>query len=215
MHLLFDLDGTLSDPGVGITRSIQYALEKLGYEPPPGETLLRYIGPPLHDAFVELLGSQRAAAGAIVHYRERFARVGLYENRLYAGIEAALATLSGRCERMCVVTSKPTVYAEKIVTHFALQRYFRKIYGSNLDGSLTDKTDLIGLVLRRERIPAHAAVMIGDRRHDVIGARGNAVRTIGALWGYGSAQELVASGVHCLCARPDLLDDCVTEHFAA
>ena len=214
MHLLFDLDGTLSDPGVGITRSIQYALMKLGREPPPGESLVKYIGPPLHEAFVELLGSQQQAASAIVHYRERFASLGLYENRLYEGIEKALGALTARCERMYVVTSKPTIFAQKIVAHFALRGYFHKVYGSNLDGSLADKTALIAVVLRQEKIAAHATLMIGDRRHDVIGARANGVQTIGALWGYGSEQELAESGAQRLCERPGLLDDCVVEHFA-
>jgi len=209
MHLFFDLDGTLSDPKVGITTSIQYALEKLGHEAPPCETLSKYIGPPLHDTFVELLGSRQAAASGIVYYRERFAAIGLYENHLYAGIESALSALVPRCDRMYVVTSKPTVYAQKIVAHFNLCGYFHRTYGSNLDGSLADKAELIEYVLRRESIAAPAALMIGDRAHDVVGAHANGVLAIGVLWGYGSAQELVESGAHSLCAQPGLLDECI------
>lgn len=205
--LLFDLDGTLSDPRVGITSCIRYALEKLGRQPPPDAELLEFIGPPLHGSFAQMLGSQQAASRALAHYRERFGRVGLYENELYAGIQAALHELSGRCEQMYVVTSKPTVYAQKIIHHFALQNFFRCTYGSNLDGTLADKTDLIGWVLRQEDIAAGDAVMIGDRRHDIVGARANHVASIGVLWGYGSKQELVDSGADKLCARPDLLGE--------
>jgi phosphoglycolate phosphatase len=213
MHLLFDLDGTLTDPKTGITACIRYALERLGHEPPPDAALVKYIGPPLHDSFVELLGSRRAAASAIAYYRERFASTGLYENNLYTGIVSALSALASRCDRMYVVTSKPTVYARKIVAHFNLHGYFHGAYGSNLDGSLADKTELIGFVLREEKIAAHTAIMIGDRRHDVVGARGNGVLAIGVLWGYGSEQELVESGAHSLCARPDLLDACIAEYY--
>jgi phosphoglycolate phosphatase len=213
MHLLFDLDGTLTDPKAGITACIRYALERLGHEPPPDTALVKYIGPPLHDSFVELLGSRRAAASAVVYYRERFASTGLYENNLYTGIESALSELASRCDRMYVVTSKPTLYAQKIVTRFNLNDYFHSAYGSNLDSSLANKTELIGFVLREEKIAAHAAIMIGDRRHDVVGARGNGVLAIGVLWGYGSKQELVESGAHSLCARPDLLDACIAEYY--
>ncbi|MDH3712355.1 MAG: HAD hydrolase-like protein [Gammaproteobacteria bacterium] len=200
MHLFFDLEGTLTDPNAGITACIQYALAKLGHEPPPDEALVKYIGPPLHDSFVELLGSQRAAARAVTYYRERFASTGLYENHLYPGIESALTTLSSRCEKMYVVTSKPTVYARKIVAHFELRGFFSAAYGSKRDGTRADKTDLIGLVLREGKIPAHPAAMIGDCRHDVIGALDNGVLAIGVLWVYGSAQELMESGAHSLCA---------------
>jgi phosphoglycolate phosphatase len=213
MHFLFDLDGTLTDPKVGITACIRYALERLGHEPPPDEVLVKYIGPPLHESFFELLGSKRAAAGAVAYYRERFASTGLYENHLYAGIESALSRLASRCDRMYVVTSKPTLYARKIVAHFNLHGYFHTAYGSNLDGSLADKTELIDFVLREEKISANAAVMIGDRRHDIVGARGNGVLAIGVLWGYGSEQELVESGAHSLCERPDLLDACIAEYY--
>ncbi len=214
MQLLFDLDGTLSDPGVGITRSIQYALSELGHEPPPAESLFRYIGPPLQDAFAELLGSRSAAAIAVEHYRERFSKLGMFENRLYDGIETALQVLGENCERMFVVTSKPGVFAEKIVAHFSLQDHFHKVYGASLDGTLSAKADLIACALREQALCADTTVMIGDRCHDVIGARANGVASVGVLWGYGSEQELVASGVQCLCERPELLADCVAEHFA-
>lgn len=212
MQLLFDLDGTLSDPGVGITRCIQHALSELGQDPPPAEALLRYIGPPLQDAFIELLGSRHAAVRAIEHYRERFTRLGMFENRLYDGIEASLQVLGQSCERMYVVTSKPRVFAEKIVTHFSLQHHFRKVYGSDLDGKLSGKADLIAWVLSAEAIAADTTVMIGDRSHDMIGATTNGVSAIGVLWGYGSEEELVTGGAQRLCERPELLVSCIAEH---
>lgn len=210
MHLFFDLDGTLTDPQLGITTCIQYALRRLGRPAPPRAALTRYIGPPLRDSFLELLGSQRDAERAVAHYRERFARAGMYENRLYDDIVETLSTLDETHARaMYVVTSKPTVYARDIVAHFGLCRFFRRVYGSRLDGSLTDKRELIGLVLREERIAARSTVMIGDRQHDIAGALSNGLHAIGVLWGYGSRRELTESGAHHLCARPRQLQECV------
>ncbi len=212
MHLFFDLDGTLTDPQVGITACIQYALQKLGRAAPPRASLTRYIGPPLLDSFRELLGSQCDAERALAHYRERFARVGMFENRVYTDIVDALSALGEQhAQAMYIVTSKPTVYARDIVAHFNLDRFFRQVYGSGLDGSLTDKGELIDFVLREEQIAARSTVMIGDRRHDMAGARCNGLSAIGVLWGYGSRRELVESGAHRLCASPDRLQDCVEQ----
>ena len=136
----------------------------------------------------------------------------MYENRLYAGIQAALAELHADGRRLYVVTSKPTVYARRIVAHFELQHFFRAVHGSNLDGSLADKTELLAHVLREEALAPDAAVMVGDRKHDMIGARANRVRAIGVLWGYGSEEELTSSGAHALCPRPALLSRCIDEY---
>ncbi len=209
MHVFFDLDGTLTDPKEGITSCIKYALSKLGRPIPGMDVLEKWIGPPLHESFVDILGSPEAADRALGLYRERFGRVGMYENRLYARVKESLSQLCDHVESMYVVTSKPTVYAQKIIEHFDLAKFFRKVYGSNLDGSLTNKSDLIRFVLESESIESSAEIMIGDRHHDITGAKENGLRTVGVLWGYGSRQELEDAGADALCETPKVLHDCI------
>jgi phosphoglycolate phosphatase len=207
MHVLFDLDGTLTDPKDGITSCIRYALAKLDRPAPPLGVLEKYIGPPLHESFVDLLGSIEAADRALMFYRERFGQVGLFENQMYAGIEESLERITNNVQSMYVVTSKPTVYSERIIDHFGLSKFFQKVYGSHLDGSLTDKSDLIGCVLESESLQPSETTMVGDRHHDILGAKDHGLRTIGALWGYGSRQELEDAGADAVCAEPRLLSD--------
>jgi len=200
VNLLFDLDGTLTDPVVGITRCIRHALARLGHPSPPDSALARYVGPPLRGTFAELLATTDAAlvSQALVHYRERFADVGMFENHVYPDVPSGLDELAGRGHRLWIVTSKPQVYARRIAGHFGLALRFEGIYGSELDGTNTDKTDLVRLVLGREGLAAADTWMIGDRGADLRGGRANGVRTAGVLWGYGSADELRAE-------RPDAL----------
>ncbi|PVB60986.1 HAD family hydrolase [Labrenzia sp. 011] len=190
--LLFDLDGTLTDPFEGITRSIRYALEKMGAPVPAAEELRWCIGPPLPESFRVLLGTddQSRLAQAVAFYRERYTVTGLFENALIEGIPETLArlTAAGYCLHVC--TSKPHVYARRIVEHFGLMSYFGKVYGSELDGTRSAKSDLIAHILEQEAVGAAQAVMIGDRKHDLIGANANGVAGIGVLWGYGSREEL-------------------------
>jgi phosphoglycolate phosphatase len=192
VNLLFDLDGTLTDPVVGITRCIAHALARLGREAPPAAALARFVGPPLRGTFAELLatGDDALVARAIGHYRERFEEVGMFENRVYPDVAAGLAELGARGHRQWVVTSKPRVYAQRIVDHFGLLAHFAGVYGSELDGRNVDKADLIQVVLASERLAAAETWMIGDRGLDIRGGRANGVRTAAALWGYGSADEL-------------------------
>lgn len=194
--IFFDLDGTLTDPMPGITRSIQYALEKLDQEVPAADELVWCIGPPLLGSFEKLLGDRRLAVDALNLYRERFAETGLYENRLYAGIEKVLAELEGSGRRLFVATSKPAIYAERIVEHFAISTYFERVFGSELDGTRADKTELLSHAVGESRVVARRATMVGDRSHDVIGARNNGMTAVGVLYGYGSEEELVAAGAH-------------------
>jgi len=210
--LFFDLDGTLTDPRDGIVRSIQYALKELGHVSPPETELTRYIGPPLYESFPILLGASDVGLvnQAVDLYRQRFAVEGIFENMLYPGITDALITLQAKGYALYVVTSKPTVFARKIIDHFALQRYFQNVYGSELDGTRANKAELIAHVLDCERIASADAVMIGDREHDIKGALANAVQPIGVLWGYGSRAELVQAGAQVLCESAELL----TEHFS-
>ena len=202
--VLFDLDGTLTDPREGITRSIAYALERMGLEPPPLAELTFAIGPPLRPTLARLIGDETPAAieRAISLYRERFADVGLFENAVYDGIAEALRTLGGRGATMYVATSKPRVYAERIVRHFGLDAHFAAIHGCELDGTREDKRDLLAHLLPHHGVTAGEAAMIGDRGADMVAARHHGVRAIGVLWGYGTRDELEGAGAQSLCNRP-------------
>ncbi|WP_153768625.1 HAD hydrolase-like protein [Labrenzia sp. CE80] len=190
--VLFDLDGTLTDPFEGITRSIQYALERMGAEVPAEEDLRWCIGPPLWDSFSVLLDTQDRAIQdeAVVFYRERFTVTGLYENTLIEGIDGLVSDLVADGRKLFVATSKPHAYAGKIVEHFGLMPYFGKVYGSELDGTRSAKAELIEHILSEEGLSASDCAMIGDRKHDLIGANANNVDGFGVMWGYGSRDEL-------------------------
>lgn len=190
--LLFDLDGTLSDNYPGITRSILHALERLGAGHPGDAALRRCMGPPLRESFAWLLDTDDPALieQAIVHYRERYADVGWRENVVYDGIGEALTTLRGGPARMFLCTSKPEVYARRILTLFDLARHFDGIYGADLQGRFDDKVTLFAHVAATEGVVAERAIMIGDRSHDIRAARMNGARSVGVLWGYGSRDEL-------------------------
>ena len=200
--IFFDLDGTLTDPKLGITRSIQYALERLGREVPHQDTLTWCIGPPLHASFVKLLGDIDLADRALLLYRERFGEVGMFENAVYAGIEATLASLADGSRRLFVATSKAHVYATRIIAHFGLDSYFEHVFGAELDGTRVDKTELLKYAIETAGINPAEALMIGDRSDDIVGARNNGLRAIGVLYGYGSRDELIEAGAHGLCASP-------------
>jgi phosphoglycolate phosphatase len=202
--ILFDLDGTLTDPREGITRSIAYALGRMGLEPPPLADLTFAIGPPLRRSLASLIGSEadEAIERTLAFYRERFADVGLFENAVYDGIVETLTDLSARGAALYVATSKPRVYAERIVRHFGLDAHFLAVHGCELDGTREDKRDLLAHLLPHHAIDPRDAVMIGDRGADMIAACHHGVRAVGALWGYGSREELAAAGAHTLCALP-------------
>ena len=212
MHLLFDLDGTLTDPKQGIVGCIRYALDRMGIEIAADIQLESYIGPPLRDSFRSLCDNEGDVETAVSLYRERFASIGLFENQLYEGIPNCLEQLQTKVDSIHLATSKPAVYAERIIDHFELRRFFDVVYGSELDGRLGDKTELISHILEREKLSAENTVMIGDRSFDVIGARNNKVRVIGVLWGYGSEDELRQAGADALCTHPAEIHDQV---FAA
>jgi phosphoglycolate phosphatase len=198
--LFFDLDGTLTDPARGITRCLAHALRTSGRAAPPLDELRRYIGPPLRKTFAELLATDAhdAVETAVAHYRERFSTVGMYENQVYADVPDGLAALRRAGHRLWVVTSKPEVYARRIVEHFALMPIFHGVHGSELSGARADKRELIAHVLESERLDPASTRMIGDRAEDVVGGRANGTGTVGVLWGYGSEEELVE-------ARPDAI----------
>jgi phosphoglycolate phosphatase len=203
--IFFDLDGTLTDPKPGITRSIQYALRRLDRAVPSEDELTWCIGPPLRASLQKLLGGDELADRALALYRERFADIGLYENQIYPGIADILAALTASRRRLFVATSKPQIYAERIVAHFGLAGRFERVFGSELDGTRVDKTELLRHALQATDIDPSRAAMIGDRSHDMIGARNNGMTAIGVLYGYGGQAELVEAGAHHICATPDKL----------
>jgi len=209
LTLFFDLDGTLTDPKPGITGSIQYALQKLDRPVPSQDELTWCIGPPLRASFVALLGGESLADRAVELYRERFADVGLFENSVYPDIEHVLATLSRSGRRMFVATSKPHVFAERIIDHFGLRDHFERVFGSELDGTRVDKSHLLEYALKQASVDPARTLMIGDRSHDMVGAKNNGMKGIGVLYGYGSRDELLDAGAHHVCATPPAILGCI------
>lgn len=195
-YLLFDLDGTLTDPMLGITRSVQYALRRFGIEVDDLRTLCRFIGPPLKESFRDFYGmddEQAARAVALTH--EYFAPRGIFENRLYEGIPELLTELQAAGCMLAMATSKPEPFARQIAEHFHLADRFTLIGGATMDGTRTAKRDVVRYVLGALDVEdPTAAVMIGDRRYDIEGAAAEGIASIGVLWGYGSREELAAAG---------------------
>jgi phosphoglycolate phosphatase len=214
VNILFDLDGTLTDPREGIVACLKHALRALGRSTPPDADLERYIGPPLQESFALLLGAERQGEvdAAVQLYRERFSAKGMFENAVYPGIHSSLAQLQTLGAVLYVATAKPLVFAERIVEHFGLRPYFRAVHGSELDGTRTDKVDLIAHVLEEGSLAAGSTFMVGDRSHDVVGAKANGVFPVAALWGYGTREELRAAGATLFCERPELLSEVLPFH---
>lgn len=194
--LLFDLDGTLTDPGEGITNSVMYALKQYGIEVSDRRELYRFIGPPLIPAFEEFYGFSRAEAERAVEiYREYFHDRGIFENELYPGVKEMLALLVRAGKRLLMATSKPEVFAVKVVEHFGIADFFTVIAGSELDGRRTDKAEVILYALSSCGVSDVSQVlMIGDRKHDILGAKKAGVASVGVLYGYGTGDELQEAG---------------------
>ena len=189
--LLFDLDGTLTDPMIGITRSVQYALQHFGIKVQSLEELIPFIGPPLKQSFETFYGfSEEDAEKAVTVYREYFSVTGLFENKVYEGIPELLSTLKEDNKRLFVATSKPTVFARQILEHFGLSQYFEDICGSFLSGERVEKIDVIRHVLDEHKLSPEDTVMVGDRRFDVDSAKALGLSTLGVLYGYGNREEI-------------------------
>lgn len=206
--MLLDLDGTLTNPAEGIVRCLEHALGSMGVIPDARVDLTEFIGPPLQDSFRHLLKTESAEVvdEAIRHYRDRFADVGLFENEVYDGIPEALEELASAGFELRVATSKPHVFAERILEHFDLGGFFPAVYGSELSGVRSDKAELIAYLLDQESLAADYACMVGDRSHDVRGALRNGVCAVGVLWGFGSRKELTEAGANSVAvAVPDLV----------
>lgn len=195
-YLLFDLDGTLTDPAIGITNSVRYALKKYGIEVGDRSELYKFIGPPLWDSFEKYCGFSRAEAqNAVEFYREYFREKGMFENLVYNGIEDLLGLLKANGKILIVATSKPEVFAKQILEHFDIAKYFTYIAGSNLDGTRVKKGEVIRYALESCKVgDLSKAVMIGDREHDIIGAKEAGIDSIGVLFGYGDRNELEKAG---------------------
>jgi phosphoglycolate phosphatase len=200
--LIFDLDGTLTNPREGITRCMRAALLRLDVVPPSDGDLEQLIGPPLIDCFRTLVGDERSAQG-VLYYRECYGSGGLFENTLYPDIIETLESLDVLAPALFVATSKPRVYAERILDRLALRRYFRAVYGCELSGERADKAELLTYLLRGENLDREAAVMIGDRVHDIAAARANGMRSVGVTWGFGTVEELRDARADTLCAKAD------------
>ena len=215
MLLFFDLDGTLTNPRLGIVRCFQYALKALQRPVWSGDALEQFIGPPLPESFGKILetADQALIAEGVRLYRKRFAKEGLFENEVYPDIPETLAALQDDGFDVLVVTSKPQIFADQIVQHFELDQYFRRVYGSELSGERLTKPALIRYVLEQEKISAKDAVMIGDRSHYILGAGANGLRSIGVLWGFGSQVELHDAGADEIVASVEKLRDCILDLF--
>jgi phosphoglycolate phosphatase len=218
--VLFDLDGTLTDSRPGIINSALYALRRFNetngaHLPIPDPNDLAFmLGPPLRESFASLVGPANADA-LVALYRERYATIGLLENSVYPGVEDVLQTLNAANYRLFVATSKNEAYAKTILENFGLSRFFIAIHGAEPDGARSNKGELIAHVLKRHAIEPHAAAMIGDREHDAFGAKRVGVRAVGALWGYGSRQELFAAGADPLVESPNRIAQALKAVFAA
>lgn len=211
-YILFDLDGTLTDPKPGITASVQYALHKMGIEEPDLDKLEPFIGPPLLDSFHEYYGfDEEQGKQATVYYRERFSGTGLFENEVYPGIPQLLKKLKDAGKKLAVASSKPGVFVERILEHFGLRAYFDVVVGSGLDGTMTKKEEVVEEALRLllpealfQSVMAvkggaseekyDTIVMIGDRRFDIEGAKMFHLVSVGVTYGYAVRGELPAAG---------------------
>lgn len=194
--ILFDLDGTLTDPKEGITKSVKYALDAFGVDDVRLDDLIKFIGPPLTDAFTEFYGfSEEEAKQLLAKYRERFAVKGIFENRLYDGIKSLLRDVKKQGKIIALATSKPTVYAEQILEHYDIMEYFDVIVGSYLDGRRTKKSDVIqGVIDTLDDKETAKMLMVGDRKHDVEGAANHGIDSAGVVFGYGGREELKEAG---------------------
>ena len=202
--IFFDLDGTLTDSGPGILASVAYALRKLGVEPPEPEKLRPFIGPPLLWSFGHYYGfDQDKSREAVRLYREYFTAGGMFENSVYPGIPETLERLRAAGFRLAVATSKPELFSRQIITHFGLDKYFEAVCGAAMDETRTEKADVIRYALETLGATAGESLMVGDREHDVLGAKAVGLPCLGALWGYGSREELTNAGAAALAETPE------------
>lgn len=201
-YIIFDVDGTISDPRERTTNGIAFTLGKFGLTPPPLEKLEQYIGPPLIETFKKLLGEEHAEK-AVAIYRKKYIALGdTYGNKLYDGTTEVIKTLHGAGKKLFVATSKSQPIAESVIKYFGFDEYFTAVYGASPDDKVCKKEDLIALLLKQQGLPPERAVMVGDTKFDMIGATENGIRAVGALWGYGSREDLLSHGACALAQTP-------------
>lgn len=204
--VLFDLDGTLTNPGLGITNSVMYALGEMGYEVPPRKELYKFIGPPLHESFQVYFGmTPEASVEAVRQYRVYYRDKGIFENEVYEGIVPLLQKLKAAGRRLVLATSKPEEFAKIIMAHYGLDAYVCEIAGSTMGTDRSRKGQVIAYALKEFNIDPASAVMVGDREHDIIGGRENGIAGIGVTFGYGSLEELHSAGAVAVADSPQEL----------
>ena len=211
-YLFFDLDGTLTDSAEGITNCVEHALNKFGISVNDKSELRRFVGPPLVPAFMEFYGfSESDAKQAVAYYRERFKDVGIFENRVYDGIPALLASLKSKGYKSVVATSKPEQFATRIIDHFGLDDYFLLVAGATFDGKISSKQEVIEHAIRSLKIENFSNIlMIGDRHHDVDGAKSLGIDSLGVLYGYGNREELAEAGATYIAESVSDIEDIIT-----
>jgi phosphoglycolate phosphatase len=211
--LLFDLDGTLMDAKPGILACVRHALDELSRPCPPEDVLVSFLGPPLRLMFSSLLetSNKELIEKAVALYRKRYSHNGIFDTRVYDGVPTMLEWAQSTVKATFVVTSKITVYTNRILEHFGLNQYFSGVYGAEPDGRFDNKADLLGYLLAKKGIPPEVSVMVGDRAADVLAAKANRAWSIGVLWGYGSVAELTDAKVDRLCAAPYELASCLSQ----
>jgi phosphoglycolate phosphatase len=205
-HILFDLDGTLTDPYLGITNSVKYALNKFNITEQNDHQLKLFIGPPLEQSFMEYYNfNKNEAKKAIEFYREYYSVKGIYENKLYHGIDTVLEILNNKNRNCIVATSKLEEYAVTVLRHFKIDLYFKRVTGSNLEGTRVEKGEIIKYIIEKDQLEKEKTIMVGDRKYDIIGAKNNGVDSIGVLYGYGTKEELEEVKPTYLCNSIDKL----------
>ncbi len=206
-YILFDLDGTLTEPAEGITNSVAYALRKFGIEVLDRSALEKFIGPPLVDSFMLFYGfSKEKALTAVEYYREFYRETGIFQNKVYEGIPALLKMLYEKDKKIILATSKPEKFAKQILAHFSLSKYFSLIVGATMDEKRTKKDEVLAFALEKADISdISEAVMVGDREFDITGAHKFGLEAIGVLFGYGSIEELKKAGADYIAATPNEL----------
>lgn len=209
-YFIMDLDGTVTDPRMGITKAVAYALKQYGFIIENLDSLCDFIGPPLTESFQQYFGfSEEQSKEAVLKYREYYIPYGIYENHLYEGVEHLLENVVKHGGRIILATSKPQILAEKILRYFQIDKYFDYVSGSNMDLTRYGKGEVIEYALKEMHIHSENAIMIGDRKHDIIGAKENNLATIGVSYGYGCSQELIDAHsdyiVHNVCELEKLM----------
>lgn len=212
-NVFFDLDGTLSDSFEGISNGVLYALEHLNIPAPPRDSLKSFVGPPLFDEFKRQFGlSDERSREAVRLYREYYPQKGIFEQRPISGAEQLLKTLKNMGVSLCLATSKPQEYAEKILKIFGFEKYFDNVIGASFDGKISAKADVIALALKTTRSDPETTLMVGDRSYDIEGAHACGVRCAGVLCGFGSFDELMNCGADYIAANLSDIEKLITDN---